>query len=289
MKVYVNGEILDEDKAKISIFDRGFLYGDGIFETVRSYGGVVFRLADHLKRLYSSIKSLKIRQRLSNKEMEKAVYELLRINALKDASVRITVSRGISKHKGFNISQNEVANVVIVANEFIPRPDKFYEKGIKADISRFRKNSQGLLAKFKALNYLESIIARGEAIPKGSFETIFLNEFGYVCEGTVSNIFMVKANRLKTPSLDCGVLPGITRKIVLELSSFAGMGTEEGKFKEGELKDSDEVFVTNSLIEIIPVVRIDDSQIGNGRAGPVTHKLHRLYKDLIKEGTKNEK
>lgn len=285
MKVYVNGEILDEDLAKISVFDRGFLYGDGIFETVRSYGGVVFRFNDHLNRLYSSMKSLKIRPSISNKETEKAVYKLLRINGLKDASIRITISRGISKHRGFNISQNEIANVVITATQFLPRPAKFYESGIKADIAHCRRNSQSLLSRFKIMNYLESIIARNEAISKGSFETIFLNEFGYVCEGTVSNIFMVKGNKVLTPSLDCGVLPGITRKIVLELTSYVGLGTQEGLFKEESLKGSEEVFVTNSLIEMIPVVKINESLIGKGRVGPVTQKIHNLYKELVRRET----
>jgi branched-chain amino acid aminotransferase len=286
MKIYVNGKILDENEAKISVFDRGFLYGDGLFETVRSYEGVVFRLKDHLDRLYSSIKSLKMRQSLSNKEMEKAVYHLLRVNNLKDASIRITVTRGVSKHRGFNISQNEAANVVIAATQFLPRPAKFYERGIKTDIAHYRRNSQGLLARFKVLNYLESIIARNEAIAKGSFETIFLNELGHVCEGTVSNIFMVKGNRLMTPSVDCGVLPGVTRNIVLGLAPFIGLGKEEGRFEESRLIDSDEVFVTNSLIEIIPVVRIDGGQIGAGRVGPVTRKIHGLYKELVEKETK---
>jgi branched-chain amino acid aminotransferase len=286
MKVYLNGNILDEDKAKISIFDRGFLYGDGIFETARSYDGIVFRLKDHLDRLYSSMKSLKIRQALAKKETEKAVYKLLSVNNLVDASIRITVTRGISMHRGFNISQNEVANTIIVATPFSPRPVKFYNKGIKVDITRFRKNSQNLITRFKALNYLESVIVRNEAVPKGSFETLFLNENAYVCEGTVSNIFMVKGNRLMTPSLDCGILPGIARKIVLESTSYAGLGKEEGRFTEEDLKNSDEVFVTNSLIEIIPVVKIDDKQIGNGKPGTVTHKLHSLYKELVREETK---
>jgi len=283
MKVYVNGKILDEGEAKISVFDRGFLYGDGIFETVRSYEGVAFRIGDHLNRLYSSMKSLKIRPRLSNRGMEKAVYELLSINNVKDASIRITVSRGISK--GFNISRNEISNLVITATQFLPRPAKFYEKGIKADITRFRRNSQSLLSRFKVLNYLESIMARNEAAPRSFSETVFLNESGYVCEGAVSNIFMVKGNKLMTPSLDCGVLPGITRKIVLELAGYVGLGVQEGKFKEDRLKDSDEVFVTNSLIEMIPVIKIDARQIGSGRVGPATRKLHSLYKELVKKET----
>jgi len=286
MKVYINGEIFDEDKATISIFDRGFLYGDGIFETLRSYDGVVFRLKDHLDRLYSSMKSFKILERISNKETEKAIYNLLQINNLKDASIRITVSRGISKHRGLNISQGEISNVVITTHRFIPPPAKIYKIGIKLDISRFKKNSQGFLNRFKALNYLESIIARSEAIPKGSFETIFLNESGYICEGTISNIFMVKGNKLMTPSLECGVLPGITRKIVLELASNAGLEVEEGRFKDNQLKNSDEVFMTNSLIEIIPVIKIDNKQIKDGKVGPLTLKIHSLYKELVKKETK---
>lgn len=286
MKVYVNGEILNEDKAAISVFDRGFLYGDGLFETMRSYEGVIFRLGDHLNRLYSSMKSLKIRQRLSNKETEKAVYKLLHVNNLKDASIRMTVSRGVSKHRGFSISQNEIASMVISATKFLPRPVKFYERGIKADVAHFRRNSRSFSSNFKVLNYLDSIIARSEATSEGSFETIFLNESDYVCEGSVSNIFMVKGNRIMTPSIDCGVLPGITRKAVLELAPYAGLAIREARFTEGQLKDSEEVFVTNSLIEIIPVVKIDDRRIGNGGVGAVTRKIHDLYRELVKKETK---
>ncbi|MBN1871671.1 MAG: aminotransferase class IV, partial [Candidatus Omnitrophica bacterium] len=159
MKIYINGDILDEPEAKISVFDRGFLYGDGIFETMRSYNGAVFRIRDHLDRLYSSMKELKIRQRLSNRELEKAVYNLLLVNKLNDASIRVTVSRGVSENRAFNISKNEAANTVIVAQKFLARPSKFYNEGIKIDISRYRRSSRSLLPKFKALNYLESIIA----------------------------------------------------------------------------------------------------------------------------------
>ena len=285
MKVYVNGNIFEEDKAVIPVFDRVFLYGDGIFETMRSYNGVIFRLSDHLDRLYSAMKSLKIRQSLSSKETEKAIYELLRVNGLKDASVRVTVSRGASKDRAFNISQNEAASLVITAIKFLPRPPRYYTKGIKADIARSRKNSRSLSSNFKVPSYLDSIIARNEAIPKGSFETIFLNEAGHVCEGSVSNIFMVNGNRLMTPSLNCGVLSGITRKTVLELAPYAALGIQEGKFTESELKDSKEVFITNSLIEIIPVVNIDGLRIGNGSVGPVTRKMQSLYGRAVEKET----
>ena len=285
MKVYVNGKIVDEEKAVISVFDRGFLYGDGVFETMRSYGGIIFRLAGHLDRLYSSMKSLKIRQAVSSKETEKIVYELLRINKLKDASVRITVSRGLSKNKGFSISQNEAASLVITVAAFLPRPQKYYTNGIKADIARFRRNSKSFSSSFKVPNYLDSIIARNQAMPTGSFETIFLNESGHVCEGSVSNVFMVRGNRLVTPSLDCGVLPGITRNAVLELAPYAALGIQEGKFTAEDLKASDEVFVTNSLIEIIPVVDIDGQRIKKGSVGPIVKKLHTLYKEAVMKET----
>ena len=288
MKVYVNGKILNEDKAVISVFDRGYLYGDGIFETMRSYGGVIFRLGDHLERLYSSMKSLKIRQSLSRRETEEAVYNLLDVNGIKDASVRMTVSRGISKHMGFGISQSEASSVVITATEFVPRPISYYTKGINADIARFRRNSRAFSSNFKTLSYLDSIIARSEALPKGSFETIFLNESGYVSEASVSNIFMIKGNRLMTPSADCGVLPGITRKAVLELAPYAGLGVDEGKFNEEELAKSDEVFVTNSLIEIIPVTMIGGMRVGDGKVGGVTLKIHSLYKELVEKETKSQ-
>jgi branched-subunit amino acid aminotransferase/4-amino-4-deoxychorismate lyase len=148
-------------------------------------------------------------------------------------------------------------------------------------MARFRRKSQICSSRLKILNYLEGIMVRNEAIPKGSFETIFLSESGYVCEGTVSNVFMVRGNKVMTPSLDCGVLPGITRKIVLELASYVGLGTHEGKFSENQLKGSDEVFVTNSLIEIIPVVKIDDELIGDGKVGSATSQIHNLYKELV--------
>ena len=287
MKVCVNGEILDSDKAKISIFDRGFLYGDGLFETMRSYGGKIFRINEHLDRLYSSMKSLKIRQGLSNKEMGKMIYKLLDVNNLKDAYTRVTVTRGISQDRGLDISKNEIANVVIVAKEYLPRPAKYYERGIKADIARFRRNSQSFSSTFKVLNYPDSIIARNEAGPEGFIETVFLNELGFVCEGSVSNIFMVCGNRLITPSIDCGVLPGITRKAVLKMAPYIGLATEEGSFREEELKNSDEVFITNSIIEIMPVIKIADRTIGDGNVGSRTRKIQTLYKELVRKEATN--
>lgn len=288
MKVYVNGNIVEQDKAVISVFDRGFLYGDAIFETMRGYNGKVFRIKDHLERFYSAMKSLKIKQPLADKEAEKVIYELLDANSLNknDAHIRMTVSRGPSEDGKMDISKSGPANAVVTAKEYIPPPEKCYEKGVAVNIARSRRNSQSAISNLKAVNYLDSILARNEALPGGFFDTVFLNESGYACEASTSNIFMVKGSRLLAPSLKCGILPGITRKVVLELSLYAGLGVEEGEFPESELKNADEVFITNSMFEIIPVVKIDSKTIGTGVVGKTTHKIQALYKKLIEKETK---
>lgn len=285
MKVYVNGKIVDHDKALISVFDRGFLYGDALFETMHGYAGRIFCLNDHLMRLYSSMKSLKIRQPLADKEAEKIIYELLAVNGLDktDAYVRMTVSRGLSEDGSMDISKSGPSNVVIIARGYVPFSSKHYEKGIAVNIARARRNSQSVLSNFKVANYLDSILARNEAFPGGFFDTIFLNESGHVCEASTSNIFMITGNALVTPSIKCGILPGITRKIVLELSPYAGVGVEESEFSENELKSSDEVFITNSMFEIIPVVGIDNKAIGGGSVGKITKNMQKLYKEAVEK------
>lgn len=285
MKVYVNGKIVDHDKAVISVFDRGFLYGDALFETMRGYAGRVFCLNDHLMRLYSSMKSLKIRQPLADKEAEKIIYELLAINSLDktNARVRMTVSRGLSEDGMMDISKSGPSNAVITARGYTPPADKYYEEGIAVSVARARRNSQSALSNFKVANYLDSILARNEAFPGGFFDAIFLNECGHVSEASTSNIFMITGNEIATPSVKCGILPGITRKVVLELSPYAGLGVEEGEFSENELKSADEVFITNSMFEIIPVVRIDGGPIGRGSVGKMTKKIRGLYKEAVEK------
>ncbi|MDP3789541.1 MAG: aminotransferase class IV, partial [Candidatus Omnitrophota bacterium] len=167
--------------------------------------------------------------------------------------------------------------------QYVPPPDKYYENGIAVDIAEARRNTRTVLKNFKVVSYLESILARNEALPKGCFDTIFLNDAGYVCEGSTSNIFMVSGNKLLTPSPDCGALPGITRKIILEISRYAGLGMQEGKFISDDLKNASEVFITNSLFEVMPVVKVEDKIIGKGVPGVMTKKIHGLYKELIEK------
>jgi len=218
--------------------------------------------------------------------LSKAIYDLLKINELKDANIRVSVSRGISENRAFNISKSEAASVVITAQSFTPRPLKFYEFGIKIDTSQFRKSSSSLSVRFKTPSYLDSIVARNSSMSTGSYETIYLNESGYVCEGTVSNIFMVKdGNKLLTPSVNCGLLAGVTRKLILELSPFAGLAVTEGRFDLDTLKGSAEVFITNSIIELIPVVKVDESVIKSGLVGPVTKRLLDLYRECVNNET----
>ena len=287
MKVYVNGNIVDRDKAVISVFDRGFLYGDAIFETIRSYDGKVFRMREHLNRLYSSLKFLKIRQPLADKEAEKAIYELLGVNSLKNARIRITVSRGPSEDGKMDILKSEPSNAVIITEEYLPPPDKYYEGGIAVNIARSRRNSQSVLNNLKFTNYSESILARNEALPKGFFDTIFLNDAGCICEGSTSNIFMISDSRLLTPSFDCGILPGITRKVILEISPYVGVGVQEGRFMPDELKNAAEVFITNSMFEIMPVVRVEGKTIGSGSVGKMTRKIHDMYREMVRKETAN--
>lgn len=283
MKVYVNGKIVDHDKAVISVFDRGFLYGDAIFETMRGYNGRIFRLNDHIARLYSFMKSLKIRQPIAAKSAEKIIYELLLLNGLdkSDAHIRMTVSRGASEDGRMDISKSGPSNVVITARGYMPLADKHYENGIAVNIAHSRRNSRSALCNFKAVNYLENILARNEAFSGGFFDTVFLNESGYVSEASTSNIFMITGNTLATSSKNCGILLGITRKVVMEISPYAGLGIAEGEFSESSLKNADEVFITNSMFEILSVVRVDTKTVGNGAVGKTTKKIYKLYKEAI--------
>ena len=216
------------------------------------------------------------------------IYELLDANSLKgkDAHIRITVSRGPSEKGSMDISKSGPSNAVITAKEYIPPPEKCYEVGVAVNIARSRRNSQSAICNFKVVNYLDSILARNEALPGGFFDTVFLNESGYVCEASTSNIFMVAGNRLATPSVLCGILPGITRKGVLELSRYAGLGIAEGEFSESEFKSADEGFLTNSMFEIIPVIKIGDKTIGTGTVGKTTLKMHALYKESARKSGK---
>ncbi len=279
--VYFNGALMPRGKARLSPFDRGFLYGYGLFETMRSYGGRVFRLDRHLARLMRSAQKLGLAVVLDPVELERAIYDTLTANKLSDARLRLTVSAGEGERRLVPPASGK-ATIVVVAEE-IDIPSYIYQEGVTAAIVSLRRNSQSPLLGVKSLNYLDSLAAHSEAQARGADEAIMLNERGLVAEGSTSNIFLAAAGKLLTPSLGSGILPGITREAVLELAHALGIAAVEGEIPQSDLPQADEVFLTNSVREIVPVVTVDGNAIGSGRPGDRTKKLMAAYKELVRK------
>ena len=281
MKIFVNGKIVDRKKAVISVEDRGFLYGDGLFETMRSYGGRVFALDEHLARLYCSSRLIGMKIEKDKKYFIQAVYWALKANRLSDAYVRLTVTRGKGMI-GIAASDIRDQSYVVIAKKFIPYPAKLYEKGVRLLTASVRRNEASVTSRVKSLNYLDNIMARIEAQRRGAADGLILNTSGMVASAVVSNIFMIKGKRLITPSLDSGILPGVTRKIVLSLALKLGLSPVEKRVRPQELLSADEAFLTNTLMEVMPVARIDNKLIGTGSPGPVTKSIHEKYRDFVR-------
>lgn len=283
MHVYINGSLFPESEAKVSVFDHGFLYGDGIYETMRSYEGVVFMLDEHIRRLYRSASLIRLAIPKSAAEIKSAIHKTLKANSLKNAYIRLTVSRGFGKI-GLDPELCEKPTFVIVTNEFKDYPGSFYKKGVKLIISSVKRNlKEAINPQIKSLNFLNNILAKIEAKKKNAYEALMLNSQGCLTEGTICNIFFVlkKKNKavLCTPSVDCGILDGITRNIVLELAQKSGIKTKEGKFKKEDIYRASEVFITNTTMEIMPVCKVDSVSY---QAGTVTRLLHEAYKENVK-------
>ena len=282
-KVWLNSKLIDIDKAKISIFDRGFLYGDGVFETMRSYAGIVFKLDAHMSRLFKSLKALGIRPPYSKKYLEAVIAKLLKVNNLKSAYIRLAVTRGEGRF-GISYKDKFSPNVVIVAKEFEGYPDWMIRQGLRTKAAGIRVNEYSPLSRIKSLNFLNYILARYEAKHDRFDEAILLNTKGYVAEGATSNIFLVKRKALITPSLETGVLPGVTRKVIIDIAKALKIKVKEKLVSRRELLNADELFLTNSLAEVLPVVSIDSKRIGRGSPGSVTKLLHISYqKRVIRE------
>lgn len=286
--IYINGSLVLQEEAKVSIFDRGFLYGDGLFETMRSYSGHVFRLGYHLSRLFSALKILNISIPFDPPQLKKAVYHTLKANNLSEAYIRLAISRGEGS-LGSSPASCRSPKVIIITKNFEPYPAISYQEGLKAVVVSTRQNAASPLSQMKSANFLNYILARMEATSKGVDEGILLNTEGYVAEATTSNIFIVRDGTLSTPSEGSGILPGITRQAILEISSSTGIiNAFERKIALDELFESQECFLTNTLMEVMPLVEIDGIPIGNGKPGPLTIKLHQAYQELVKRevGTK---
>ncbi|HAM37788.1 MAG: hypothetical protein A2474_02895 [Elusimicrobia bacterium RIFOXYC2_FULL_34_12] len=261
MKIFINNRYYSKRNAKVSIFDHGYLYGDGIYETMRSNNGVVFKIDEHITRLFRSAKMIYLDIRYSKQEIKSAVYRTLKINKLKNAYIRISFSRGIGEI-GLDTALCKKPVFVIITNKFRQYPKEYYKNGVKIIIAETRRNHpKSLNPKIKSNNFLNNILAKIEAKKRNAFESIMLNLDGFIAEGTVSNIFIVKNGILMTPSLKCGILGGITRKYILESAKKMKIKVKEAKIRINELYAVDECFITNTSIGIMPVRSIDGRRI----------------------------
>lgn len=279
--IYFNGHLVPRAEAKLSPFDHGFLYGYGLFETMRAYEGHIFRLDRHLTRLRCSAESLGLRPKLDAFDLENACVETLQANKLKDARVRLTITAG---EGDMTPDLNTCSNltVLVAARNFVPLPPERYEQGFKAALSFLRRDSQSPLSRLKCTCYVSNILARMEAKAAGCDEAIMLNELGYIAEGSTANIFLVSKGELSTPSLESGILPGITREAVLEIARDLNIKTVERQVELRELSRAEEAFVTNSIIEVMPLTWLNGEPIGTGKPGKLTRNLMAAYKELVK-------
>lgn len=278
LQVYLNGQFVDEQNAKVSVFDHGFLFGDGIFEGLRSYAGVVFRLKAHVDRLWYSAKSLNFEIPMTKEEMIEAIKETIQRNNIDNGYVRVVVTRGIGT-LGLDAHLCEHPQIVIIANRLKLYPPEVYANGLTlVTASTVRNNHNMLSPRVKSLNYLNNIMAKIEGHTAGCVEALMLNQKGEVAECTGDNIFFVKDGKLYTPPVDAGILEGVTRNTVLELARELGIETFEVPFTRHDLYTADESFLTGSAAEVVPVTRLDGRQIGSGKAGPVTLRILDRYR-----------
>ncbi len=278
--IYLNNKLVPDSKALISVFDHGFLYGDGIYETLRAYKGVIFMLDEHVERLVNSASMIDLSIPGDRKSIKKAIYETLHANKLKEAYIRITVSRGAGP-LGLDPDLCPKPTFVIMSREFRKYPAQYYKKGIKIAVVNTRRNyKRAVDPAIKSLNFLNNILAKIEAKRLGAYEAIMLNYRGFVAEGTISNIFFIKDGVLYTPATDVGILGGITRNLILGVAKDLKMETKEGRFRKKDLYEADEVFISNTTMEVMPVSGVDDIIVGNG-TGSFTKMLHKAYRKKV--------
>ncbi|MFH1202454.1 MAG: aminotransferase class IV [Candidatus Omnitrophota bacterium] len=269
--MYFKDRLIPEREARVWIFCDGFLYARGLFETMRAYRGEVFALKQHIERLKKGAKIIGLKNPPPYSRLEEAVLITVGSSKIKEAYIRL------------NLWQEENScNFACFIKPLKKYPDKFYKRGVRAIISDFKVNESSLLCRVKSLNYLFYKLARQAANKKNAFEAILLNSKGLLAEGAHSNIFLVKRDSLITPSLESGCLPGITRSIVLGLAKKEKIKVEEKLVKPGKLFKADEAFLTNSLIEIMPVTRVNNKSVNNGRSGKITNLLIKRYQELVK-------
>ena len=281
--IYLNGLFWPLDKAKISILDRGFTYGDGLFETLRTYSNKIFRLEEHLDRLLKSAHLIFLELPMTRNEIRSAMYATIELNGLSDSIIRFTVTRGV-QDPGMNINYESSPTVVIYARPIKPISDRIYKTGVA--ITLFKNSATritGIFSQIKSCNYLSHIILRERALKEGSFEGVMLDHKNNVTEGTTSNIFIIKNNELKTPEVNEFVLSGVTRQVVLDLAIANKIFCKEQIISENDVYKADEVFITNTGIEILPVCYVNSHKIGDGKPGPLTKYLYKMFLKSFEE------
>lgn len=288
MWIYLNDRFVPGEDARISVFDHGFLYGDGVYETLRSYAGRFFLLPQHIRRLYRSAEMIELGLPLAQDDWKGLLEEGLSRNGLArgaaaggtgpaDGHVRITISRGEGE-LGLDPGLCRRPTIVIMTRPLTPPPARLYEEGVALKLASVRRNSTAALPpQIKSLNFLNNILAKSEASRAGAFDALMLNQEGIVTECTVSNVFFARHGRLHTPSLACGILEGVTRGIVIQLAAESGLAVEEGAFPPAALLEADECFLTNTSMEIMPVTEVDGEKIGKAIPGPITAKLRESF------------
>lgn len=286
IQIYVDGKYYPKEEAKISVFDHGFLYGDGVFEGIRAYNGRVFKLKEHIDRLYNGARGIMINVPLTKEEMTEVVLETLRRNQLQDAYIRLVISRGAGD-LGLDPKKCSKPTIVCIADKIVLYPEELYEKGMEIITAATRRNRpEGVNPQMKSLNYLNNIMAKLEANLAGAPEALLLNNEDYVAECTGDNIFIVKNGVLITPPPYVGILVGITRNAIIEAAERLGIKVEEKVFTRYEVFTADECFLSGTAAEAVPVVKVDGRPIADGKPGPITKQIIKEFKELIKtEGT----
>lgn len=280
MKIYLDGQFFDKEHAKVSVFDHGLLYGDGVFEGIRFYQGRVFRLEEHIGRLYDSAKAICLTIPLSAAEMTEAVLETIRQNELQDGYLRLVVTRGIGD-LGLNPALCPKATVFIIASKITLYPEEMYRNGLTVVTCATRRIAHGALSPMvKSLNYLNNVLAKIEAQQASAGEGLMLNEQGYVAECTGDNVFTVKNGAIFTPPISSGALAGITRQVVFEIAAELGISITEPEMTRYDIYTADECFLTGTAAEIIPAVKLDSRSIGDGKPGPITQRLITRFRQL---------
>ncbi len=282
-RVYINGKLYDKSEAKVSVFDHGLLYGDGVFEGIRAYGSKIFRLREHIDRLYESARHILLEIPMSREQMADAVVQTLQVNNKPDGYIRLIVTRGVG-YLGLDPRKCSEPQVIIIVDDITLYPNEFYENGLEViTASTIRNHPNALNPRIKSLNYLGSILARLEANRAGVQEAIMLNHNGEVAECTADNIFIVKKGEVRTPPSHAGILEGITRGAVLDLARSANIPVREMTLTRHDVFAADECFLSGTAAEVVPVVKCDGRLIGTGKPGPITRQLRERFHQLTRQ------